>query len=126
MKLEPLVSVSVRKEVKYHPEFSLHKALFESHRWRQWIHPELLRCLDRRSERLRMRLRRGRRENELVDLEGFEGLRAWAPGIFSFPCFTDEFCRLILEEVGRLGPGSSSVRCSTTSAATSPSGPRTA
>ena len=110
MKLEPFDAFCVRKEVKYHPEFSLHKALFESHRWRQWIHPELLRCLDRRAELLS--LERARRENELVDLEGFEGLRgekdkrvafgglrAWAPGIFSFPCFTDEFCRLILEEV---------------------------
>ncbi len=35
----------------------------------------------------------------MVDLESFKELKALAPGIFCFPCFTSEFCQKLLEEV---------------------------
>ena len=34
-----------------------------------------------------------------VDLDGFEGFQVEAPGIFSFPALTDEFCELLLKDM---------------------------
>ena len=34
-----------------------------------------------------------------VDLDSFEGFQVEAPGIFSFPALTDEFCELLLKDM---------------------------
>ena len=83
----------------YHPERSLHKAsshrsckcprqeLFEPSNCRRWAHPELLKVLS---------------EGKRVDLEKLQGFKVEAPGIFSFPALTDEFCELLLKALGGL------------------------
>lgn len=73
-------------------EKSLHKELFEPQRWRQWIDPQLLEILARWHQAEDPQV-------NMVDLESFTALKALAPGIFTFPCFTSEFCQMILEEV---------------------------
>ena len=87
-----LVALSGRKpkEVKYHPEKSRHKELFEPQKWHKWIVPELSKVLSKFQETGSI---------ADVDLQSFAELKALGPGIFSFPCFTDEFCQMILEEV---------------------------
>ncbi|CAJ1413124.1 unnamed protein product, partial [Effrenium voratum] len=81
------------KEVQYHPEKSLHKQLFDPEGWRRWIDPGLLACLSRWHEA------GSPGDFSPVDLEAFPGIEVLSPGILSFPCFTGEFCQLLLDEV---------------------------
>ena len=48
---------------------------------RRWAHPELLKVLSA----------------DRVDVEKLQGFKVEAPGIFSFPALTDEFCELLLK-----------------------------
>jgi hypothetical protein len=81
--------------MKYHPSRSLHKSLFDPACWRRWIHPALLSVLDEWHETQAA----GGFKFEKLDLDKFDGLRVEAPGIISFPAFTDEFCQFMNEEV---------------------------
>lgn len=85
---------------RYHPAKSLHKSLFDPAQWRRWIHPGLLSVLDSWEESKPGRPGKGPGcDFKYLDLDAFEGLRVEAPGIISFPAFTDEFCQFMNEEV---------------------------
>ena len=80
------------QEVKYHPSKSLHHELFDPSGWQKWIDPRLGAMLTQWHQAEEPKL-------SMVDLESFKELKALAPGIFCFPCFTSEFCQKLLEEV---------------------------
>ncbi|CAK9055849.1 2-oxoglutarate and iron-dependent oxygenase domain-containing protein ICU11 (Protein INCURVATA 11) [Durusdinium trenchii] len=79
----------------YHPERSLHKELFEPKNCMRWVHPSLLQVLNQWQS--------GKKTDEEPTFQSFnvaiEGFKVEAPGIFSFPALTDEFCELLLQEV---------------------------
>ena len=80
----------------YHPERSLNKELFEPENCQRWVCPELLELVGKWQS-----AKKACEENafQSVDLESLDGFKVEAPGIFSFPALTDEFCELLLKEV---------------------------
>lgn len=84
-------------DVAYHPSKSLHKDLFDPEQWRRWLRPELLAVIDGWHEH--KEAGGSAKDFSTVDMDAFEGCRVEAPGIVSFPSFTDEFADLLLEEV---------------------------
>lgn len=95
--LEQFIDDDSSSAVDYHPNKSLHKDLFDPKQWRRWLRPELLAVID--GWHKHREAGGSAKDFSMVDMDGFEGCRVEAPGIVSFPSFTDEFADLLLEEV---------------------------
>jgi len=85
-----------RPSVAYHPEKSLHKDIFDPEQWKRWIDPTLLNAI---AAWRRKKEEGASNDFSMVDLDAFPECKVEAPGIISFPAFTDEFCEALVAEV---------------------------